>query len=63
MRYPDPDYLREHARALRREALSRIACEGTIKWKALMDLLRKRRPPLPTAHAPLACQGPAPTHP
>ena len=56
MRYPEPDTLREQARALRREALAGIACEGAIKWRSLIDLLRKRRPPLPTSHAPHPCQ-------
>jgi hypothetical protein len=63
MRYPDPDTLRDQARALRAEALSGIAREGAIKWRSLMDLLRKRRPPLATAHAPHPCQVAPQTHP
>ena len=53
-RYPDPFVLQRNARALRREALSGIACEAAIKWKALLAGL---------SHAPLPRQGPTPTHP
>jgi hypothetical protein len=61
-RYPDPLTLQENARRLRREALSGMARGAAIRWKTLVALLRRRRPPLRSSHAPHPCQGPTPSH-
>jgi hypothetical protein len=63
MRHPDPDTLRQHARDLRRDALSGIACGAAVKWRSLMESLRERRPALPRIHAAYPCQSPAAPHP
>ena len=62
-RYFDHLDLQDRARALRNEALAGIAREGVIKWRTFVALLAEKAPAAPTRHAPLPCQGPAPTHP
>ena len=63
MTHTDPDLLRDHARNLRREAFSGIACGVAVKWRSLMESLRERRPALPLPHAAYPCQSPAAPHP
>ena len=69
MRYPDPETLRQQAQGLRREELKRVGCLGAIKWRALVDSVRRlafagampaRNAPKP--NAPYSCQSTAPTH-
>ena len=62
-RIPDPFVMQIKARSLRREEFTRIACVAAIKWRTLVALLAEKASAAPTAHAPLPCQGPAPTHP
>ena len=47
--------LREHAQALRREELARIAGLAAVKWQTLLQSL--------VPHAPLPRQSPSSTHP
>ena len=62
-RYPDPLTLQENARRLRREALAGMAHGAAIRWRTLVALIRRRRPPLRSIHASNPCQGPSPSHP
>jgi hypothetical protein len=62
-RYFDRFDIDEKARALRSRALAGIARGAAIRWRALVALPTEKASAAPTAHAPLPCQGPTPSHP